>query len=171
MIGRPLEWEAAPFYAGYIGLVPGEDPVAVLEAQLAEVLALAGTVSEEASLRRYAEGKWSVRQVLNHVTDTERAFVFRALWFGRGFTGPLESFDQHVSVAGAEADRVSWAELVEEFRLVRGATIALFRHMPEAGWRRSGVASGNVVSVRALAFITAGHAAHHLAVLRERYLH
>jgi len=170
MIGRPLDGEAATFYVGYIALVEGDDPVAALEAQLDEVMALAAGIGEEESLGRYAVGKWSIRQVLNHVTDTERAFGFRALWFGRGFTTELDGFDQHVSVDGAEADRVSWKELVEEFRLVRGTTIALFRHMPEAGWGRSGVARGAVVSVRALAFLTAGHAAHHLGILRERYL-
>jgi len=170
MIGRPLDGEAAPFYAGYIALVKGDEPVAALEAQRDEVLALAARISEEGSLGRYAEGKWNIRQVLSHVTDTERVFGFRALWFGRGFGGELDGFDQHVSVTGAEAERVSWAELVEEFRVVREGTIQLFRHMPEAGWRRSGVASGAAVSVRALAFITAGHAAHHLGILRERYL-
>ena len=169
-MGRPMESEAAAYCWHYINQVVGEDAVASLEQQLTEALALFAGISEERSLGRYAAGKWSIRESLSHVTDTERVFGFRALWFGRGFGGELDGFDQHVSVTGAEAERVSWAELVEEFRVVREGTIQLFRHMPEAGWRRSGVASGAAVSVRALAFITAGHAAHHLGILRERYL-
>jgi len=108
--------------------------------------------------------------VLNHVTDTERSFAFRALWFARGFDTPLPSYDQHIAAAGAEADRISWAAHIEEFRRVRLATISLFRNMPPDAWARSGIASDNRFTVRALAFITAGHVTHHLKILRERYL-
>jgi hypothetical protein len=169
-IGRPEAHEAAEYYWGYIGQAMGDDPVAVLEAQIAEVAALSAQFSEERSLYRYAEGKWSVREALSHVTDTERVFTFRALWFGRGFTEALPAFDQNTGVLGAEADRLSWAQHVEEFRQVRAATIPLFRNMPEEAWGRIGMASGKPVSVRALAFITAGHTAHHFRILRERYL-
>ena len=108
--------------------------------------------------------------MLNHVTDTERAFAFRALWFARGFDTPLASYDQNVSAAGAEADQVFWAAHVEEFRRVRLATLSLFRNMPAEGWTRSGIASDNRFTVRALAYIIAGHFAHHVGVVRERYL-
>lgn len=170
MIGRPHESEAAKYYFTYIDQIAGDDPVAVLEEQLEPHLALFAKFSEETSLQRYAPGKWSVRQVLSHVNDTERAFAFRALWFGRGFDTSLSSFDQEIAVAGAQADQVLWAAHIEEFSRVRLTTISLFRNMPEEAWGRTGIASGNHFTVRALAFITAGHLAHHARVLKERYL-
>jgi uncharacterized damage-inducible protein DinB len=170
MNGRPREDEAAPYYFTYINQVQGDDPGVVIETQLDETLGFLSSVSEERSLYRYAPDKWSIRQVLNHITDTERAFAFRALWFARGFEDPLPSYDQNIAAAGAGADRVAWAEHVEEFRRVRLATISLFRNMPEEGWMRRGVASGNPFTVRALAYIIAGHVTHHVTVLRERYL-
>jgi len=170
MMGRPVQSEAAEYCWRYINQVVGEDPVVALEAQLAEALALFAGVSEERSLTRYAAGKWSIRESLSHVTDTERIFGFRALWFGRGLGQELPGFDQDVAVLEAAADRRAWAAHVEEFRRVREGTIALFGGMPEAAWSRSGVANGNATSVRALAFMVAGHAEHHLRILRERYL-
>jgi hypothetical protein len=170
MRGRPQPQEAALYYFRYIDQVPGEDVLGTLEAQLEETLAFLGGVGEERSLHRYAPDKWSLRQVLSHVSDTERVFVFRALWFGRGFDTPLPSFDQNVAVPTARADEVSWARHVEEFRSVRLATLTFFRNLPAEAWLRSGVASDNLVTVRALAYITAGHVAHHTAILRERYL-
>ena len=170
MIGRPHETEAAKHFHPYIDQVPGDDALTVIESQLAESLALFATIDEEKSKHRYEDGKWSVRELLNHVTDTERAFAFRALWFSRGFTTPLPGYDQDIAAAGAGADRVAWAAHVEEFRTVRESTIALFRNMPAEGWTRSGVANNNPVSVRALAFIIAGHVTHHVKILRERYL-
>jgi hypothetical protein len=165
-----MESEAAEYCWRYINQVEGEDPVAALEAQLAEALALFADIPEERSLVRYAAGKWSIRESLSHVTDTERIFSFRALWFGRGLGEELPGFDQDRAVVEAAADRLPWAAHVEEFRRVRAGTIALFRNMPEAAWSRSGVANGNATSVRALAFMGAGHAEHHLRILRERYL-
>jgi hypothetical protein len=170
MIGRPQDSEAAPYYFGYINRVPGDDVLSIIERQLDQSLAFLSGISEEKSLHRYAPGKWSIRQLLNHITDTERAFAFRALWFARGFDSPLPGYDQNVSAAGAEADRVSWADHVEEFRRVRLSTISLFRNMPADAWMRSGIASENPFTVRALAYIIAGHVEHHLAVVRERYL-
>ncbi len=170
ILGRPAATEAAEYYWKYIDLVPGDDPVAALEAQRAELRDLAVSFSEERSLYRYAAGKWSVRESLNHVTDTERIFSVRALWFARGFTEPLASFDQNIAVAGAQADRLPWSGQVAEFLDVREATLSLFRNMPDEAWSRTGVASGNPVTVRALAFMCAGHATHHFKILRERYL-
>jgi hypothetical protein len=111
-----------------------------------------------------------MRELLNHLADAERMFAFRSLWFARGFTGALASFDPKLAAEGAQADRVSWAAHVAEFGQVRAATISLFRNMPDDGWVRTGAVAGNVLSVRALAFICAGHVEHHLALLRERYL-
>ena len=122
------------------------------------------------SLHRYAPDKWSIRQVLNHVTATDRAFAFRALWFARGFDTPLPGIDQNIAASGAEADRVAWAAHVEEFRCVRLSTISLFANMPSEAWMRNGIASDNPFTVRALAYIIAGHLAHHIGILRERYL-
>lgn len=169
MIGRPELNEAAPYYFQYIDRVNGDDVVRSLETQLEETLDHLSTISEERSLYRYAPDKWSIRQVLSHVNDTERLFLFRAFWFARGLEGPLPSFDQDVSARAAGADNVSWAGHVEEFRGIRLATLGFFRNLPDEAWTRSGVASGNPVTVRALAYIAAGHLAHHRALLEEKY--
>lgn len=170
MIGRPEPNEAAPYYSNYIDLVADDNIVGVIETQLEQTLSFLATVSEEQSLHRYAPEKWSMRELLSHVNDTERVFLFRALWFARGFQDPLPSFDQNIGVAGAEADKVFWARHLEEFRSIRLATLNFFRNLQPEGWMRSGIASDNPFTVRALAYIIAGHAAHHIAVIRERYL-
>jgi hypothetical protein len=170
MNSRPQANEAAPQYFKYIDQVPGDDIVAALDRQIEPALAMLSAISEETSLKRYAAGKWSIRETLNHITDTERAFAFRALWFARGFAAPLSGYDQNVGVAGAGADSVTWAAHVEEFHRVRLATVSLFRNLPPEAWARRGTADGNLFTVRAIAYIIAGHVSHHLAVLRERYL-
>src|SRR5881396_1610634 len=147
MISRPQTAEAAPYYFNYIDQVTGDDPLGALENQLEE--ALFSAISEEKSLHRYAPDKWSIRQVLNHVTDTERAFAFRALWFARGFQSPLPDYDQNIAAAGADADQTAWSDHVEEFRRVRLASISLFRNMPAEAWLRTGIASNNRFTVRA----------------------
>ena len=170
MLGRPEANEAAAYYSTYIDRVAGDDIVAELAVQFEETISFLTKISEEQSLRRYAPGKWSMRELLGHVNDTERVFTFRALWFARGFSDPLPSYDQEVAVAAAGSDEVSWASHVDEFRAVHSATLACFRNLPDDAWLRSGVASDNPVTVRALAYIAAGHVSHHLAILRERYL-
>src|SRR5579863_3461243 len=142
MTGRPEKSEAAGYYFTYIDQVAGDDVVAVLASQLEEAIALFSGVSEEKSLHRYAPEKWSIRQVLNHINDTERSMAFRAFWFARGFDTPLPGFDQNIAAAAAEADKVSWAAHVEEFRRVRLSTLSLFANLPSAAWMRSGIASG-----------------------------
>ena len=166
----PRKDEAAAYYFTYIDRVQQDDVVGVMEQQLGDASQLFSTISEEKSLHRYAPEKWSIRQTLNHISDTERAFAFRALWFGRGFSDPLASYDQNISASGARADEYSWARHVAEFGDVRRASLALFRNLPAEAWKRSGVASGNLVTVNALAYIIAGHYAHHLAILGQRYL-
>jgi uncharacterized damage-inducible protein DinB len=170
MNGRPLPGETASQYFTYIDQVRGDNPLQTMESQLDEYLPWFGRVSEEQSLHRYAPEKWSIRQVLNHVADTERAFAFRALWFARGFDTALPGYDQNTAAAGAQADAISWAAHVEEFKRVRLATISLFQNLAPETWMRSGIASGNPFTVRALAFIIAGHVTHHAKILRERYL-
>jgi hypothetical protein len=167
---RPQPTEAAEYYSKYINLVTSDDIVPAMENQMGEMLQFLGGISEEQSLHSYAPGKWTIREVLNHVNDGERVFAGRAFWFARGFTDALPSFEQDIAVQMAHANNTSWADLVEEFKNVRLATISLLKSLPEEAWDRTGVASDNPVSVRALAYIIAGHVAHHVGVLREKYL-
>lgn len=167
---RPEGTEAAEYYFKYIELVPEGDICAILSEQLPETLALLRRIPEAESGRRYAADKWSIREVVGHLVDTERLFAFRAFWFARGFDSPLPSFDQNVAVQHASADERSWSSLVDEFRAVRSATLAFFQHLPEDAWLRRGIASDNPFTVRALAYIAAGHVIHHARILNERYL-
>jgi uncharacterized damage-inducible protein DinB len=141
-----------------------------MENQMDEMLQFLNGISEEQSLYSYAPGKWTIREVLNHVNDGERVFTGRAFWFARGFTDALPSFEQDIAVQTAHANNTSWADLVEEFKYVRLSTISFFKSMPEEAWDKTGVASDNPVTVRALAYIIAGHVTHHMGVLREKYL-
>lgn len=168
--GRPERNEAAPYYFGYIDRVPDGDIVGVLEAQREETSAFLSAVSEEKSPHRYAPGKWTMRQVLNHVNDAERLFLSRAFWFARGFDSALPSFDEKTSATAAKADEHSWASHVEDFGAVRGATLSFFRNLPDEAWGRGGIASDNFFTVRAIAYVLAGHLVHHSTILQERYL-
>jgi DinB superfamily len=170
MISVPDRTEAAEYYFTYIDQVAEGDICDVLDAQLPETLALLEGISEDRSLHRYAPDKWSIREVLSHISDCERLFVFRAFWFARGFDSPLPSFDQNVASAGANADARSWSSHLQEFRAVRTSTLSFFRSLPLDAWSRRGVASENPFTVRALAYITAGHVTHHVRILRDRYL-
>jgi hypothetical protein len=169
-MGIPQRNEAAPYYFKYIDRISSDDIVGALASQLEDTLPFLRGISEEKSLHRYAPDKWSIRQVLNHVNDSEQVFVFRALWFARGFDDPLPSFEQDISAAAARVDGFSWASHIEAFAGIRQATLGFFRNLPAEAWGRSGVASGSPVSVKALAYIVAGHFTHHRAVLEERYL-
>ena len=169
-IHRPERTEAAEYYFTYIEQVPGGDIRTILHTQLGETLDLLRRVPEERSFHRYAPGKWSIREVVSHLNDTERLFVFRALWFARGFDTALPSFDQNIALAAAGANERPLSDHISEFESLRAATVAFFQHLPEAAWTRRGIASGNPFTVRALAYIGAGHVAHHARILRERYL-
>ena len=166
---RPNPDEAFEYYWVYINQVEGDDVLSTLARQTSEVLAFAKTVTEERSTYRYAPGKWSIREVLNHMADTERAFAFRALWFARGFTDPLPGYDQNIAIAGSGANNRPWASHVEDFVAVRAATMTLFQTVPAEAWSRRGIASGKEFSVRAMAYIAAGHVAHDLRICREKY--
>jgi hypothetical protein len=168
---RPQESEAAKHYFTYINKVPGNDIVTMLEKQLPAALEMLSGISEQTSLTRYAENKWSMRQTLNHINDTERIFSYRALWYARSLPSPLPGYDQNMAARASEADGLPWAAHVEEFRRVRLATVSLFAGLPEPAWDRTGTADGNLFTVRAIAYVIAGHMAHHLDLLRERYLH
>ena len=169
-MSRPQATEAAPYYLTYIDRVSGDNIVDVMKLQLDDTAEILAGISEEKSLHRYAPDKWSIRQVINHLNDTERVFAFRAMWFARGFSDPLPSFDQTISATAARADDYSWASHVQEFQKIRQATLAFFRNLPAEAWLRSGIASGNSVTVNALGYIIAGHVAHHLAIVQQRYL-
>lgn len=167
---KPQANEAAEYYFPYINLVPTGDVVSFLNEQLNETMPFLEGISEEQSRHSYAPDKWTIRQLWNHVNDGERVFLYRALWFARGFSDPLPSFDQEVAVAGAGANETPWAQLVEEFRTIRLATLSFYLNLPAEAWFRTGVASDNSFTVNALAYIIAGHVVHHTNVLKERYL-
>jgi hypothetical protein len=137
---------------------------------LPDTLAWLDGISEDRSLHRHALGKWSIREVVSHVNDTERLLVSRAFWFARGFDTPLPGFDQNTAISAAGADDRAWGSHLDEFRVVRAATLALFRHLPAQAWQRRGLASGNPFTVRALAHIAAGHVTHHMTILPTRCL-
>jgi hypothetical protein len=166
----PDRTEAAEYYFKYIDQV-GEGPIVeILMRQRREAQALFERISEDRSTHRYAADKWAIREVLAHLNDTERLFVFRAFWFARGFDSPLPSFDQEVANTQSGANERNWTSHVDEFQAVRAATIAFFDNLPDQAWGRRGIASDNPFSVRALAYICAGHTAHHLKILEDRYL-
>jgi hypothetical protein len=167
---RPDAAEYAPHFEKYVSLVPAGDILATLGTQLEETLALVGGLSESQGDHRYAPGKWSIKEVLGHVIDAERTFGYRALRFSRNDLVPLPGFDQNEYVCHASFDRWPLRELGAELGHVRHSHILFFRHLEDAAWQRRGVASGHEVSVRALAYIIAGHVAHHVRILRERYL-
>jgi DinB family protein len=168
-IDRPHEAEFALFYAGYVTLVPENDILGVLEAQTADVRERAGAFIPTREDFRYAGGKWSVRELIGHVIDAERVFGFRAFCFSRGDENSLPSFDQDAYVAHSGFDRCGLADLVQEFEQVRRANLTVLRRLDDDAWRRMGTASGKPVSVRALAYIMAGHVRHHLHTLSTRY--
>jgi hypothetical protein len=168
--GRPESDEYASYYEKYVSLVPDEDLVSTLERQGAETLALLRGLSEEQGAHRYEAGKWSVRQLVGHVNDGERIFSYRALAFARGDAQALPGMEQDEWMAGVDFDARTLASLADEFEAVRSATVHLFRHLSPEAWARRGTASDNEITVRALAYIIAGHEAHHVSVLKERYL-
>lgn len=167
---RPGRDEAAEYFFRYIDLVGSDDICAVLEAQRTDTLAFLRAIPENRGLHRYAPDKWSINGVIAHVNDCERLFAFRAFWFARGFDSPLPSFDQHIAAAHDGADTRTLGSHIEEFDAVRRASLDFFRHLPDEAWSRRGIASDNQYTVRALAFLTAGHVMHHTGILRERYL-
>lgn len=168
--GRPEATEFDPYYAGYVARVVGDDPVGALASQLDEMMPFLRGLEPGLAGHRYAVGKWAVSEVIGHLADSERIFGTRALRVARGDRTPQPGFDQDEYVAEGRFVARSPGDLAEELGALRRANLALFRSLDREGWRRSGVANGAPVSVRAIAFILAGHAAHHLEVLRDRYV-
>ena len=166
---RPEPTEHSEFYANYISKVPGTDILGVLENERERMLQLFPGRSEKDGDFRYAPGKWTVKEVLGHITDAERIFTYRALRIARGDKTPLPGFEQDDYIRDGAFGERKFAELTDEFEAVRRASITLFRSFPEAAWDRRGVASQKEVTVRALGFITPGHQIHHRIILEERY--
>jgi uncharacterized damage-inducible protein DinB len=171
LIPRPEPSEYAPFYANYIAKVSGGDLFATMQTTHRTTQELLGSLSPEQQQFRYAEGKWSIREVVGHLIDAERIFAYRALRFARGDVRELQGFEENDYVVASNANDRSIADLLSEFAVVRAATLALLRSFTPAMLTNTGTASGTLISVRALAYIIAGHEIHHLGVIRERYLH
>jgi len=166
---RPETGEFDPYYARYIDRVPEGDVTSLLDSQIRETAGALRAVPAAKATYRYADGKWSIAEVVAHVSDVERIFSYRALRISRADTTPIEGFDENAYVPAGEFDRRSLADLIEELEAVRRATLALLRGLSPAAWTRMGTANGKPISVRALAYIIAGHERHHLGTLRERY--
>lgn len=166
---RPPSTEYAEFYQRYVARVSETDILGALESQIAELTRVLAGVTPEKEHFRYAEGKWSVREVLGHLIDAERVFGFRAFSFSRGEAAPLPSFDENDYVARSRYAERTLADLLDEFVMLRKAILSCLRPLRDAEWSRIGNASGKPVSVRALAYIMVGHVRHHLNVLTERY--
>ena len=167
---RPQPTEYAAYYENYVSLVPGTDILGVLEAQGMLMTQLLGARSEREGNFRYAPEKWTVKEVVGHISDTERIFAYRALRISRNDKTPMEGFEQDDYVKHGGFNDRSLADLAEEFSHVRGATLALFLGLGGDAWQRRGTANKTEVTVRALAFIIAGHELHHRRILEEKYL-
>ena len=169
-IAPPEPGEYGNFYSNYIRKAGSGSILDTLEEHLHSLPAFFESLPADKWEYRYAPGKWSIKDLLQHLIDGERVFSYRALRIARGDTTPLPGFDENQFALAAGADRRSPASLLEEYRAVRQATLLLFRQLSPAEWHPKGLASENPVSVRALAFIIAGHEIHHLDVIKERYL-
>jgi hypothetical protein len=168
-IARPEPGEYAPYYDRYISLIPGTDILGTLDAQRRQTMLLLSGRDERDGEFRYAPDKWSAKEVLGHVCDTERIFAYRALRIARGDQTPIEGFEQDDYVRNGLFARAPLDEIIEDYIAVRRATLTLLRNLDEAAWTRRGVANKNEVSVRALAYIIAGHELHHRRILEEKY--
>ncbi|MCU1304862.1 MAG: hypothetical protein JWQ87_5146 [Candidatus Sulfotelmatobacter sp.] len=168
-VARPQRGEYAPYYERYISLVPGEDILNTLDQQRRQTMMLLSGRDEADGDFRYAPGKWTAKELLGHLCDSERIFAYRALRISRADATPLAGFEQDDYVINGPFANRSLADLVEEFIAVRRATISLLRNLDEAAWMRRGTANKNEVSVRGLAYIIAGHELHHRQILEEKY--
>lgn len=170
MIARPESSEYAPFYAGYVAAVPqGQDVLELLARQIPEITALAASVPPDRETFRYAPEKWSLRQLFGHLQDAERVIGYRAFCISRDEATPLPGFDEQLFIARSNYDARSLGSIVAEWRTARESNLAVLRQFDAGTWERVGIANAVPVSVRALAWILAGHVEHHRGVLRARY--
>ncbi len=170
VFNKPQENEYAAYYSGYVLLVPAGDILAILSEQLNETASLVRSIPESAGNFRYAPDKWSVKELVGHIIDSERVFAYRALCIARGDETPLPGFDEKEYIRNASFNNCSLEDLIAEFGSVRKSTLFLFKHFDENAWQRTGTANQSKVTVRALAYILAGHERHHCNILRDRYL-
>lgn len=168
-VARPEPGEYAAYYEKYISLVPGNDVTSALESQRVQTMQLFAARSEREGNFRYGPDKWTVKEVLGHINDTERIFTYRALRIARADKTPLPGFEQDSFVSNGRFNERSLGNLAEEFAFVRGASLALFRSFGQETWLRRGTASNYEVTVRAIAYMIAGHELHHRQILEERY--
>jgi uncharacterized damage-inducible protein DinB len=168
-IAPPQPGEYSPYYGRYISLVAGRDILATLDEQRRQMILLLSCRSEADGDFRYAPGKWSAKELLGHVNDTERIFAYRALRIARNDATPMEGFEQDDYVRNGPFEQRPIADLIEDYIAVRRATLSLLRSLDEAAWSRRGIANKNEVTVRALAYIIAGHELHHRGILKEKY--
>jgi len=168
--GRPAIEDIPEYYQNYVRQVEGDKIELILDGALKETLAFLELLPENKWSYRYAPEKWTIKELLLHIIDTERVFAYRILRISRGDTTPLPGFDQDVFVPNSNANKRSGASLIAEYKSVRETTLHLVRHFTAEMWERKGTASGLTFSPITIAFITAGHEAHHLRIIRERYL-
>ena len=166
---RPTSQEFAPFYEKYVEKIKENDPVFALEKSLEEAINFLPQIQEERAGYRYAEGKWTVKELLQHLSDTERIMAYRALSIARKDQTELPAFDENAYVEALDLSNRSLSDIKEEFLELKKSTVTLFRSFPTEALLRSGIMNGQPASVRALAYIIAGHQRHHFMVLRERY--
>jgi len=171
LLQRPLENEYPEYYVPYVNLVSNGDLLSILKENLDTTIALFEGISEEEGHFRYAPGKWSIKEVLVHMTDTERIMAYRLLRIGRGDQTPLAGFDENDYINGAQFDKLPIKNIIEDFAAVRKATITLIQNIPEEAWIKKGLANDKEITTRAIAYIIPGHAIHHCNIINERYLH
>jgi uncharacterized protein (TIGR03083 family) len=169
-LSRPLPGEYSEGYAPYIAAAVEGDVLTLLQGQMGEVAALFAGLSETQGAFRYAPGKWSLKDLLQHLSDAERIFAYRCLRIGRGDATPMPGFEEDAYAAAAQADARSMADLLADWRAVRSASLSLFRSLPDEAWGNQGTTNNRPITARCIRYIALGHAAHHLAVIRERYL-
>lgn len=170
MTRRPEPSEYGEPFGVYVARIPETDILPVLRSQLAEVGELLDAISEERSTFRYAPGKWSIREVAGHLADSERIFSYRAMTFARGHAADLPGFDQDPYVVEGAFDRIPLKEIADEFHALRTANVLMLQHLRPDDWSRGGIANGYAMTVRAFAYVMAGHVRHHLDILKVRYL-
>jgi hypothetical protein len=167
---RPQPGEYAEGYATYVAAAPEGNVLALLQAQLGDVLDLYSRFTEAQAAYRYAPGKWSLKDLLQHLSDAELIFAYRCLRIGRGDATPLPGFDENAFAASAAADQRRVGDLRADFRAARTASLELFRSFPDEAWVQRGTSNGRNLTARCIPYLCLGHVAHHLAVIRERYL-
>ncbi len=170
LIGPPEPDEYFAYYGGYVSLVESGTLLQTLHLRLDEAGSFYASIDPGRSLFRYADGKWSIREVLGHIIDTERIMSYRALSFARGDANALPGMDQDEFMRFSNFDGRDWTGMIDEFLALRRANILMFENLPDEAWSRRGVASDHEISVRALGYIVAGHEIHHSRVVTDRYL-